>query len=189
MLNHRNAVTGLRYADDPWLAYIEFQNEDNIFWAAIEATLKQTPTYKALLCRKFSQWLKNKYGTQQALEAAWGKGVLPNDESLAKENIYPKPNHGFFSYESEKASKEKTTLPQHVTDKAIFLYEEQVKFYARFEKAVRNTGYKGLIVGSCWQAGSGISHLLNLYADYGVGIIDRIITSAVVLVTLYKKEK
>jgi hypothetical protein len=55
----------------------------------------------------------------------------------------------------------------------MFLYEEQAKFYARFEKAIRSTGYKGLLVGSCWQAGSGISHLLNLHADYGVGIVDR----------------
>lgn len=32
MLNHCNPVTGLRYADDPALAFIELQNEDNIFW-------------------------------------------------------------------------------------------------------------------------------------------------------------
>jgi hypothetical protein len=43
MLNHRNPHTGRRYADDPALAFIELQNEDNIFWSAIEETLKQTP--------------------------------------------------------------------------------------------------------------------------------------------------
>jgi hypothetical protein len=53
MLNHRNPVTGLRYADDPGLAYIEFQNEDNIFWSAIEETLKQTPTYRACYAESF----------------------------------------------------------------------------------------------------------------------------------------
>jgi len=173
MLSHRNPNTGLRYADDAALAIVEFQNEDNIFWGAMEETLKQTPTYRALLCRKFSQWLKDKYGTQQALEIAWGKNVLPADESLEKQNIYPRPNHGFFTGESEKAAKAIASLPQHVADKAIFLYNEQAKFYTKFEKAVRNTGYKGVIVGSCWQAGSGIAHLLNLYADYGAGAIDR----------------
>ncbi len=54
-----------------------------------------------------------------------------------------------------------------------FLYEEQLKFYQRFEKAVRQTGYKGIIVASCWQAGSGLTHLYNLHADYKVGVIDR----------------
>lgn len=139
----------------------------------MEATLKQTPSYRALLCRKFSQWLKTKYGTQEVLEVAWGKGALPEEENLSKENIYPQPNHGLFTQESEKAWKAKTSLPKHIADKVLFLYEEQAKFYTRFEKAIRSTGYKGLIVGSCWQAGSGIAHLLNLYADYGAGVIDR----------------
>lgn len=53
MLNHVNPHTGLRYADDPALAFVEFQNEDNIFWSAIERSLEQAPTYRALLCRQF----------------------------------------------------------------------------------------------------------------------------------------
>jgi hypothetical protein len=172
MLNHKNPYNGLRYADDPALAYVELQNEDDIFWGAIESTLEQTPTYRALLCRKFSQWLMKKYESQQALEAAWGKD-LPSDQTLQQENIYPQPNHGFFTHESEKAWSNKKKLPQHVVDKAMFLYEEQNGFYTRFIEAIRKTGYKGLIVGSCWQAGSGLAHLLNLYSDYRAGIVDR----------------
>jgi len=64
-------------------------------------------------------------------------------------------------------------VKQHILDKANFLYDEQIKFYKRFEKAVRETGYKGPIVGSCWQAGTGLAHLLNLHADAEVGMIDR----------------
>jgi hypothetical protein len=173
MLNHRNPNTGLRYADDPALAFVELQNEDNIFWAAIETTLKQTPTYKALLCRKFSDWLFKKYKTQTMLVKAWGRNNLPIDQTIEKKNIYPQPNHGFFSYESEKAWNNKEKLPQHVIDKAMFLYEEQDRFYRKFVMAIRNTGYKGLIIGSCWQAGSGLAHLLNLRADYNAGVIDR----------------
>lgn len=173
MLNHRNPYTGKRYADDPALAFVELQNEDNIFWGAIENTLQQTPTYRALLCRKFSRWLKAKYTTQEALQQAWGQEALPEGQSLEKENIYPQPNHGFFSAASEKAWNNKEDLPQHVVDKAMFLYDEQVKFYQKFIKAIRATGYKGLIVGSCWQAGSGLTHWLNLHADYQAGVIDR----------------
>lgn len=173
MLQHRNENTKLRYADDPALAFVELQNEDNIFWGAIEESLKQTPTYRKLLCQKFSRWLKTKYGSQVALEAAWGKGVLPDEQTIAKENIYPQPNHGFFSAESEKAWKNKAALPNHVTDKANFLASEQIKFYNKFVAAIRKTGYKGLIIGSCWQAGSGIAHLWNLYADAQTGVVDR----------------
>lgn len=173
MLNHVNPHTGLRYADDPALAFIEFQNEDNIFWAAIERSLEQAPTYRKMLNRQFSQWLKKKYGSQQKLENAWGKGNIPEGESLEKENIYPQPNHGLFSWEFETAMKENRPMATHVLDKMRFLYETQMDFYKRFEKAIRETGYKGVLVGSCWQAGSGISHFYNLRADYEVGMIDR----------------
>ncbi|MDN3686865.1 beta-galactosidase [Cyclobacterium jeungdonense] len=173
MLNRSNPYTGLRYAEDPALAFVEFQNEDNIFWSAIERSLEQAPTYRALLCRQFSQWLQAKYGTQEQLEKAWGSTTIPENESLEQQNIYPQPNHGFFSKEYEVALERGQHMPVHVTDKMRFLYEQQVAYYRKFEKAVRETGYKGVIVGSCWQAGSGISHLYNLHADYLVGMIDR----------------
>ncbi len=173
MLNHVNPHTGLRYADDPALSFVEFQNEDNIFWSAIEQTLKQTPSYRALLCRKFSRWLKSKYGSDAGLMQAWKNEGLTPGENLASENIYPQPNHGLFSWEYEQAIKESRPVKQHILDKANFLYDEQLKFYRKFESAVRKTGYKGPIVGSCWQAGTGLSHLLNLHADAEVGMIDR----------------
>lgn len=173
MLNHVNPHTGLRYADDPALAFIEFQNEDNIFWSAIERSLNQAPTYRAMLNRQFSQWLKKKYGNQTALEQAWGKENIPDGESLQKENIFPQPSHGLFSHEYDTAVKENRPMPKHILDKMRFLYETQIDFYKRFEKAIRKTGYKGVLVGSCWQAGSGLSHFYNLHADYEVGMIDR----------------
>ena len=173
MLNHINPHTGLRYADDPALSFIEFQNEDNIFWGAIEETLKQTPTYRAMLCKKFSGWLKEKYGTEEQLKKAWNNEGLPEDETMSAENIYPQPNHGLFSWEYEQAIKENRSVKQNFLDKAEFLYEEQMKFYRKFETAIRNTGYKGPLVGSCWQAGTGLAHLLNLHADAEIGIIDR----------------
>ncbi|SHM58327.1 hypothetical protein SAMN04488057_102223 [Cyclobacterium lianum] len=173
MLNHKNPHTGLRYADDPALAFVEFQNEDNIFWGAMEKTLEQTPTYRALLCRKFTAWLKNKYGTQANLNMAWNGEGLSEGENLTRENIYPNPNHGFFSTEYEQAITEKRPIKQHVQDKLSFLFEEQARFYRKFLDAVRATGYKGTVVASCWQAGTGLSHLYNLYADYQVGMIDR----------------
>jgi hypothetical protein len=173
MLNHKNPLTGLRYADDPALAFIELQNEDNIFWSAIEATLKQTPTYRALLCRKFSAWLAQKYHSQAALAQAWQGEGLAQGESLTAQNIYPTPNHGLFSWEYEQAMKNQKPVKPHILDKVTFLYEEQAKFYHRFVAAIRATGYRGTIVGSCWQAGTGAAHLANLQTDYQVGLIDR----------------
>lgn len=173
MLNHVNPHTGLRYADDPALAFIEFQNEDNIFWGAIGRSLEQAPTYRALLCSQFSQWLKKKYGGQMDLEKAWGVESIPEGESLELKNIFPDPDHGLFSREYETALEENRPMAIHILDKMRFLYEKQVEFYKKFEKAIRETGYRGVLVGSCWQAGSGVSHLYNLHADYEAGMIDR----------------
>jgi len=173
MLNHLNPHTGLRYADDPALNFVEFQNEDNIFWSAIERSLEQAPTYRKLLCEKFSNWLEARYGTQEALMAAWNNEGLPEGQNLNLKNIYPQPNHGLFGWEYEQAVKENRPVKRHILDKAAFLYEEQMKFYRKFEKAVRETGYKGPLVASCWQAGTGLAHLLNLHTDYEIGIIDR----------------
>ena len=173
MLNHRNPHTGLRYADDPALAFIELQNEDNIFWGAIEETLKQTPTYRALLCQKFSDWLRRRYGSHEALLKAWQGEGLSADEHLDRGSVYPRPNHGQFQAAVAQAEKSGKPLPAHWLDRAAFLYEEQVRFYEKFVKAIRATGYRGVIVGSCWQAGAGLTHWYNLHADYLAGAIDR----------------
>lgn len=173
MLQHKNPLTGLRYADDPALAFIELQNEDNIFWGAIGKALEQAPTYRALLCKQFSEWLAKKYESDENLLEAWGKDNLPDGESITKKNVFPNPNHGLFSYDYQKALEENRTMQQHLLDKMQFLYEKQAEFYNRFVEAIRKTGYKGVIVGSCWQAGMGPSHFYNLYADYQAGMIDR----------------
>jgi hypothetical protein len=173
MLKHRNPYTQRRYADDPALSFIELQNEDNIFWSAIGESLKQAPTYRRLLCQLFAEWLKAKYQTEANLRSAWGENVLKPGEGIAQGGVYPEPNHGLFSWEYETAFKEKRPIKRHILDKITFLYEQQSAFYERFTKAIRATGYRGTIVGSCWQAGSGIAHYYNLYADYQVGIIDR----------------
>ena len=173
MLNHVNPYTGLRYADDPALAFIEFQNEDNIFWSAIGKSLEQAPTYRALLCKRFSEWLLDKYGTQAELEKAWGKENIPQGESLENMNVFPEPNHGLFDWAYKRLISQGMPIERHLLDKMHFLYETQLAFYKKFEKAIRDTGYRGVLVGSCWQAGSGIAHYYNLAADYSVGMIDR----------------
>jgi len=173
MLNHRNPFTGLRYADDPALNFVELQNEDNIFWGALEESLKHTPQYRALLCQLFSDWLKKKYGSQEKLVAAWGGDALEPGENITEGTVYPRPNHHWYKAEFEAAEKEGRPIRRHYLDKARFLYEKQIEFYNRFVEAIRATGYKGPIVASCWQAGTGITHFYNLHADYRAGIVDR----------------
>ena len=173
MLDHHNPYTGLRYADDPALAFVELQNENNLFWSAITKVLPQVPTYRRLLEKQFSNWLKGKYGSQRELVAAWGAGAVPDDADLEKANFYPKPSHSWFSGQYQQALDENRPVSRAVMDRAQFLYERQRAFYKRFADAIRETGYEGPIVSTNWQAGSGPTHYLNLHSDYRIGFIDR----------------
>ncbi|MBI9070268.1 MAG: hypothetical protein JEY94_01635 [Melioribacteraceae bacterium] len=180
MLNHTNKYTGLKYADDPALAFVELQNEDNIFFSTAETMIDKCPTYKKLITERFSKWLLGKYQTIDKFKNVWGQlafdwGVEVKNISwdLEKGNITPVANHGIYDYEYNKYQQKGETLPVFLLDMARFLYEEQMKFYKKFEIAIRETGYKGVLIGSCWQAGSGISHYYNLSADHILGMIDR----------------
>jgi hypothetical protein len=92
MLNRVNAATGRRYADDPALAYIELQNEDDIFWGHTQSHLDRCPTYKTMFHRQFAAWLRKKYGSEEKLRTAWGEGALAPDESLEHGTIAARAN-------------------------------------------------------------------------------------------------
>lgn len=176
MLNHHNPYTGMRYADDPSLSFIEIQNEDNAFFATTIGMMEDCPTYKRMICKQFATWLREKYGTQEALKQAWGADAFNTfpecypDESLDNNNLNPMPNQWFFSNDCLD------NMPQwnsRLYDSARFIYECQQAYYDKMVAAVRATGYGGAIVGSCWQAGDNIGHYYNLYSDYQTGVIDR----------------
>ena len=164
LLNHVNPHTGLRYADDPALAILELQNEENIFLGMRdhERQLAKAPAYKKLFYKKFADWLKALYGTREELAKAWGDALRAED-SLEEANLSPFP--AWMPPDAKPSLR--------YADQVHFLYSVQLDFYQRWEKAVRATGYKGMLVGSCWQAVDWVGHLYNVLSDRAVGIIDR----------------
>ena len=169
LLQHKNPYTGLAYAQDPALCYIELQNEDDIFFYNLEGALNKAPTYKQKLVERWSDWLQQKYGSQEALKTAWG-GALGGG-TLAAKNIALALNPWNFSADNlpGKSGGER----QRLLDNAAFLHSEQDNFYQKFVKAIRATGYAGPLVGSPWQSPSGLPHLYNLKSDAEVGYVDR----------------
>jgi hypothetical protein len=176
LLNHKNPHTQLRYADDPALNYIEIQNEDNAFFYTFFPKVRKHPTYHKLLAGQFSDWLSKKYRTHSNLVNAWGasaidtfknEGALPNEQLNAR-NISPILNPWFYDNQATKGYRAK-----RLQDTAEFLLFKQQEYYTRASKAIRETGFKGIIVNSNWQAGSKGAHFLNLLSDSTSGIIDR----------------
>ena len=170
LLKHKNPYTGKTYAEEPALCFIELQNEDDIFFYTSEKAFNACPTYKKRFLARFAAWLKERYGTQEKLRAAW-EGALRSGETLADENIVPQLNPWFFG--EDHLPGQKGGARRRLLDTAAFLHDVQDRFYSRFVKAIRDAGYKGPINGSPWQAPSMLPHYYNLYSDYKAGYIDR----------------
>jgi hypothetical protein len=170
LLKHRNPYTGRTYADEPALCFLELQNEDDIFFYTSEKAFNACPTYKKRFMARFAAWLKERYGSQEKLQAAW-EGTLRSGETLADNNIVPQLNPWFFG--DGHLPSQKGGARRRLLDTAAFLHDVQDRFYSRFVKAIRDAGYRGPLNGSPWQAPSMLPHYYNLRSDHKVGYIDR----------------
>lgn len=181
LLKHRNPHTGLRYAEDPAIAYVEIYNEDSALFGGINPVLARSPTLRARAGSRFAAWLKTKYGDEASFLAAWGPRALngsllsnqniPRDESWPESRIYPVGNPWFFDPTNLDSSQR--NYRRRLLDTMAFLHELQNEVYDRCVAAIRATGYEGELIASNWQAGRMMSHFYNLHSDYRVGTIDR----------------
>jgi hypothetical protein len=174
LLTHVNPYTGLNYAHDPALVSVEMQNEDNIYWIKPDE-LEKVPSYKAMFCQQYSDWLLQKYSSEKEMLKAWGANALDmfpeyqKSESLQQKNIYP---IAWFPKLTPEALQDYPSQ-ERIKDNIEFLNYTQKKYYDRYLKAIRGTGYIGPVVAGCWQAGYGVTHYYNILADAEVGPIDR----------------
>jgi hypothetical protein len=180
LLKHRNPYTGLTYAEDPAISFIEIVNESSILFYTSMNPLAQSPTLRKMTARRFSEWLKKKYGSHETLVEAWGERALdsfqhegfePVGEHLDKGNILPLGNPWFW--DPNQLAGSQAFRRQRLLDTMHFLYQLQNEAYDRYIAAVRKAGYEGEIIGSNWQAGRMHSHYANLHSDSRVGTIDR----------------
>lgn len=182
LLTHRNPYTGLTYAEDPAIAFVELYNEDSIFFGGTSRALASSATLRERAGRLFARWLQAKYETEEAFLEAWGgaralntnmlrRQRIPTDESWAEERIYPIGNQWF--YDPANLDTSQAAYRRRLLDTMRFLYEYQNYVYDRIAHAIRETGYDGELVASNWIAGRQMSHFYNLHSDARIGTIDR----------------
>jgi len=180
LLKHRNPYTGLTYAEDPCIIAFEILNEQSILFYTSMEPLKASETLRRITGKRFCDWLRDRYGTQEKLVQAWGQqafgaqvdsGLPRADESLDRDNILPIGNP--WSWDPEQLAGSQSSRKRRLLDSLEFLYTLQNEAYARWVAAARAAGYEGEILGSNWQAGQNFSHYYNLHSDYLVGLIDR----------------
>ncbi len=90
--DHVNPLTGKSYADDPAVLFVEICDENGLFRAARRRQAVRPP-YTRMLERMFTDWLRDRYGSDEALRKAWttvnGFCALGQNESLAAANVKP----------------------------------------------------------------------------------------------------
>lgn len=85
LLTHRNPYTGLTYAEDPVVAFIEINNENGLIHAWLGGRVDRLPkVFLDDLRRRWNEWLRRRYGTTRWLRKAWGVRTEPLGEELLR---------------------------------------------------------------------------------------------------------
>ncbi|MCX7968361.1 MAG: carbohydrate binding domain-containing protein [Armatimonadetes bacterium] len=85
LLTHRNKYTGLTYAEDPAIAFVEINNENGLIHAWLGNDIDNMPkVFQDELQRQWNEWLKARYGTTEKLRKAWGVREEPLGEELLR---------------------------------------------------------------------------------------------------------
>lgn len=97
-LTHVNPLTGMRYADDPALAIVEYNNESSLYWYwnSLDRLVYINPQnygagkytisygYSRRLDTLYNLFLKQKYGNDNAIRTAWmGSGNISGANLMA----------------------------------------------------------------------------------------------------------
>jgi len=73
LLTHQNPYTGLTYAEDPAVAFVEIVNEQGLIQAWLSGVIDGLPeVFKERLREKWNENLRRKYGSTANLTEAWG---------------------------------------------------------------------------------------------------------------------
>lgn len=129
-----NPYTGLKIADDPAFIMTDIVNENPFPDKAVPSSAY----YKKELNAKFTDWLRNKYGSDEAISAAWaaeGKIGADEGESLRDGYVYAKMTTPTYS-DARRA------------DMFRFAMDTQTEFTEDMIKFLREQGVKAMITGS-----------------------------------------
>jgi hypothetical protein len=88
LLEHRNPYTNLAYKNDPAVAIVEVVNEQGLLQAWRGGRLEILPAFfSGQLQTSWNQFLKNKYGNQAQLAAAWTRSSPAGTQMLVNPNF------------------------------------------------------------------------------------------------------
>jgi len=151
LLTHKNPYTNLTYADEPALASLEIINETTLTYSWLRGYLKSSSPKNLHLTEYYSReldilwntWLRNKYGSDEALKEAWNldsekQQALSESESLNSNSIRR------ISYKNRREYPIKRRK-----DMVTFYHDLEEEFFLRFKNYLREElGLKQLLSGA-----------------------------------------
>lgn len=97
VLTHRNPYTGLTYAQDPTVAFVEINNENGLIHGFLGGVIDRLPAvFRADLQRQWNDWLIAKYGNTQSLRQAWGERSEPLGSEMLINGNYTNGLNGWI---------------------------------------------------------------------------------------------
>ena len=160
LLNYENKYTGLRLKDDPAIAMMCIRNEDS-FGALTNLSSKK---YSKEITAKYNEWLRQKYGTTENLEAAWR-----NDGDESKEINGLKDGESLEDGTVILYDNDMVRRNGRVIDEYKFKSEVMADSYRKEREHMREIGAKCMITSSTSWAGNGIETIsfhVNRDSDY-----------------------
>jgi hypothetical protein len=83
LMTHRNPYSGLTFAEDPAVAFVEINNEQGLIHAWLGGKVDSLPDiFLRDLDTPWNQWLQQRYGSTEKLRAAWSAGEQPLEAEL-----------------------------------------------------------------------------------------------------------
>jgi hypothetical protein len=165
----QNPYTGLPLAQDPAVAIIEVQNEDNyFFWTFGRANIPEVQMNK--LETLFGTWLGARYGSLDAALAAWGDGSAQPKDAIAEGRMEIKD-----AWYMTRDGCGTGAFRKRMSDQLQFLTENQKKFYEDMVSFYKTEiGTRSMVSCSNWTTADPIAlDALERYTYTAGDVIDR----------------
>jgi hypothetical protein len=145
-LTHVNPYTGMRYADDPALAWLSMINEANFGNYIRNVSDRVRPDWE----RAWGSWLKAQYGSAEAVTEAWGKEFS-----------------GDLSKPTAELAKSFTDDNRQSRDFAVFLAETERDMFLKMKDFLREEiGTKAMLTNMNGWTNTPQSQLARAEYDY-----------------------
>ncbi len=169
IFTHLNPHSGKRYCDDPVIALIEICNEDSLFWYGVD---RLDEPFKTELEDLFKDWLRERYGDEDGLRAAWNAGgalPLAPGEGLGDGRRMAVMGMDRFTDEHLRQDPQEA---RRAEDQMRFFLDLERRYFTETRDFLREIGIKTPICGTNWQGG-GFTTRVHMRGQADLDYVDR----------------